>query len=348
MIPQPSVPPSKPATGMTAAGPAIKPPTGAPKPIVMQTPISQRISLTPRVDAAKPMGAPVPLGQRPTAPAIKPFGGAGAPTTPPRPAGVVDAAGVRPPEKGKTSRIPLESAKPSEAGSPAFPPGAKSRTSRIPLEALGAEAAALTAKPGAPKTIKIRPAAVPIPAARMTAAIPMPISTGAGAPGSTPEKSKTSRISLESAIQTPEAEAAREAAAKEAPQTVKIRAPGQAPAEARAVEPADAKESLSKTARLDEAVPEPEAEAGGARKTIKVKRPGGLKLAPATRMPGTSILPPQAAVVEAPAKAGISDLIFSLVGIAAVVVACVLIYVLAAQINPASGMSWPGKIAAVQ
>ena len=282
-----------------------------------------RISLTPRVEAPRPPGTPTGVPQKPSTPVARP-GFAPAAAGPTQPAPAATPTGIKPPDKGKTSRIPLEIA-------------------------TGGIGGTSDAKPGAPKTIKIHPTLSPGSTARVPGQIPIP--KGTFPADSTLEKSKTSRISLESAMEAPDAEPKADADSRKAPKTVKIRVPGKPASAVKTGPTPEAQDSLSKTAHLDVQTPEADEGSTTRRKTIKIRRPGqksGLKLAPVTRMPGTTIPAPQAAAEEAPAKSGVSDLIFSLVGIAAVLVACVVIYVLAAQVNPAMGLSWPGKITAVQ
>lgn len=253
--------------------------------------------------------------------------------------------------KKETSRIPLETAKPAGPGAPGSPGTItkrpvlkKGETSRIPLSAVGADEGE---RAGAPKTIKIKPT-LPPGAVRFG----KPGQEGEGtAEAPEDEKSKTSRIPLEKALSPDEGEA--ETGAEEAPQTVKLKPSSEAPTIK--AKPA-AKDALGKTARLD-IPPEEEAEAEEAgeegptptrRKTIRVKRPQqrpGMPSAEVARAEGAPAAQPvPGAAPKAPGKL---SWIFPVVAAAAIVVACVVVYLLAVQALPDMNLSWPGKIGSV-
>jgi len=255
--------------------------------------------------------------------------------------------------KQETSHIPLEAAAPVVAAvadaQPTRPVLKKSETSRIPLNAAVAAAGEDKPRPGAPKTIRIKPATTPT---GLRAAPPV----GAAAPDMPrtvaeplAAKSKTSRISLETAL-APETKQAQAAG----PATVKLKPPSEAPTVKVAKPPTaqateETKAAMSKTSRLDDLPAEDEEsedESPTRKKTIRVKRPdqqSGLK-APAVARVGGPVPPGTAA----PQKTGtVGWIVFSVLAVAAVFVACVLVYVLAVQAVPSLGLSWPGKIAAL-
>ena len=223
-------------------------------------------------------------------------------------------------------------------------PASKKETSRIPLEAA---VAASDPAPSAPKTVRIKPAQT------------QPLAASDAAADGEDTKRKTSRISLEAAL------AADQAGKGEAPKTIKLKRPAEAatvklsPAPAAAATagaavpaaqvPAAEPEApaMGKTARLDEDL---QGEEDGAtptkRKTIRVKRPtqrpGVKPSVSVARSPSSAAQPGMEAAFAAP-QASVGWLA-PVLSIAAILVCCVLIYVLAAQAYPGLGLSWPGAI----
>lgn len=236
----------------------VKPLPSAAKPVATQPMESRPAAVKPVYDkpvAVKPaMAKPLPTqpaAMKPVAvqpAAVQPIAAKPAAVTPAAEPVVVKPAAAQPlsvkpvttagvPEvspKKETSKIPLETAKPT--------PGA-------PGPASG-EAKTVKIKPTASSTVKVvKPAAIAEPAG-FTAPI-------------VDEKRKTSRISLESALGTPGGEG--EPTAK----TIKVKNEGDSPRITAAidVEP-------GKTSRLDEAMADMDGSASPTqRKTIKVKRP---------------------------------------------------------------------------
>lgn len=251
-----------------------------------------------------------------------------------------EADGKEPSDKKQTSRIPLESAKP-----------AVSEGDKKPKQA--------------PKTIRIKPAAPPskgkgLPKSGLPAATAGPAKEEDAAA----EKRKTSRISLEAALS---AESEGEKPAGSTPKTIKLKRPSEAPtvkvspgaSPAGADKQADAKKALSKTARLDEEPAPDEDTSPTRRKTIKVKRPSAQ-----TGPKGVSVTRPSEAPAagpggEAPAPEVIekTSWVFPVTALVAVLVSCVVIYLLAAQafgpkresLQLSYGaewldLSWPGEL----
>ena len=263
--PAPAVTGNKPLT--------IKPPAPAaqagPKPLTIKPPAAASPA-TPKPLAVKPPATaapatPKPLGG-PAAVAIKPPTAAPAATAqgpeddglsqtmeikmPPTP---LTAGG---PKKKETSRIPLEVA--------------KRQTSRIPLDS--AKQGDMTRGPAAtdaPKTIRIKPAT-----ASQGAAPVSPIAAKAETSNLEAAKRKTSRISLESAMQSGQED-------EGGPKTIRLKRPSEAPTIKVAKPPAAATAALDtaakgQTARID--IPDEDAEPDVSptrKKTIRVKRPSG-------------------------------------------------------------------------
>jgi hypothetical protein len=294
--------------------------------------------LAPAVKASPLM--PKPLATR-LAPAAQP--------EPKAPAAAADGAPVdasRADTKRKTSRIPIEKA----TGAPKDEP----------------EAAAASLKP---KTIKIRPTA-PIPKIRATQplSITAPMTEEANATISADaKKRKTSRIPLEDALTADKEgdDAAAETEDPARPKTIKIKRPGSsmdAPTvklkKTTLAEEEPAPAEMNKTARLD-SLPLDDADATPTqKKTIRVKRPsapvGGKPEIHRTGPGGLSLTPPEALVEEESDEPGA---VWAVLGMAATLVLCVVVYMLAAQaIGPNTAgtqisawkdgpnLSWPGKI----
>jgi len=261
----------------------------------------------------------------------------------PKPPEAKEAAPAKTNTKRKTSRIPLESAKAPET------------------KGEQGEAKATTLKP---KTIKIKPTA-PVPKVRSTQplSITVPIAEADSDKIHTDAaKRKTSRIPLEEALTADtESEEPAEAADPARPKTIKIKRPGSEASTVKARKPAPAKAAddgeMSKTARLD-SLPLDEADATPTqKKTIRVKRPDAASTATsapaAPPRPGLGLTPPEP-IEERSDEPGV---VWAILALAAMIVLCVVIYMLAAQaVGPnVSGtalsswtdgpnLSWPGKI----
>jgi len=178
-------------------------------------------------------------------------------------------------------------------------------------------------------------------------------------------KRKTSRIPLEEALTADkEPDEAAEPADPARPKTIKIKRPGSETATVKAKKPAPADKTateadnseLSKTSRLD--IPPDATDATPTqKKTIRVKRPdGGAAAKPAaTPHPAKGVVPPEP---MGPIRSDEPGTVWAILALAASLVMCVLIYVLAAQaVGPnisltglsswtdGPNLSWPGKIA---
>lgn len=223
--------------------------------------------------------------------------------------------------------------------------GSKRETSKIPLESA-------TAPSVAPKTIKI---ATP-PSARTS-----PIAIGST--GGPDLKRQTSRISLEAALGSEGEDKAK------GPKTIRLKRPSEAPTvRVQKAPTADAEGGgLSVTSEIEvpqEAADTPDTQ----KKTIKVKRPSqrrsvksvsvkrsadDVDVAPATATPiAASIAQPAATTTDSVHWTFITG------AIAAIIVICVTIYVLCAQVlgpnisltqlaygAPDAELPWPGRIA---
>jgi hypothetical protein len=261
--------------------------------------------------------------------------------------------------KKQTTRVDLTTAQ--EAASAVQ---AKKQTSRLPLETAvpppAGQALAGTPPgiPTAPKTIRLQrpPQATTVSAFQAPPAAPSSATDKIGA------KKMTSRIPLEAALTPEEAPAAAPAAGTATtPRTIRIKRPtptgveagakvAPPPAEAADVQATVAK-AKSQTAKIEE-MPEALAEISQPtqRKTIKIRRPDSMQaalsrppegLAPAA----AAVAAPEAAVFAAPAEGKpLWNAIFAVAGIAAIIVICVLIYVLATQALPGAGFRLPGQI----
>lgn len=314
-------PASKPAAAKPAAKPAAAKPAVAAKPAAAK-PAAEKpaaAKVKPQLDAAR-QGEPRPATARIQVPSAKPEEGQA-----PEPAAAAAAAKVKPTGKRETSKIPLAMAAPA----PGLAAGADKGT----------------------KTIKIKPAVMPagtvgaIPAKKTPAAAEEP-----SAPGET--KKKTSRIPLEAALSA-------DVGAKEkagAPKTIRLKRPGgkatvkATPADA-AKKPDQAQPdrgTLSKTSRLDESVADTDAATPTRRKTIRVKRPTqvqSVKGISVARSEGAPEEPAKPAGLQPPvpleAEVETVGWFYGLCGIAATIVACVVIYVILAQVFGPDGSMTP-------
>lgn len=387
----PSAPPTAPAVSgakpLTIKPPAMAAPTGpkpltvkppeiaapaAPKPIQVKPPEAAAATpATPKPLTVKPPAgatpaAPKPLAIKPpvtAAPAApKPLGGPAAVAINPPPAAAATedkgedslsqtmeikmptpslAAGG--PKKKETSRIPLEVA--------------KRQTSRIPLDT--AKKGDLTSGPAtaeAPKTIRIKPAT-----ASQAATPASPITAKAETSNLEAAKRKTSRISLEPAMQSGSED-------EGGPKTIRLKRPSEAPtikvAKPPAAVAATAADSAAKsqTARIDM----PEEEAGvdvspTRKKTIRVKRPtsssddtGPKEIKPAKGSPAE-----RAALAAANLPLGEPEPhgTFSFFAVAAIFICIACIYLFCSQAfgpnisltqlsygAPELDLPWPGKL----
>lgn len=268
-----------------------------------------------------------------------------------------------------TSSAPTPATTPAQSESPApaatdqgtaTPKGeSKRKTSRIPLETAqtpGAQDEAAASASSEPKTLKIKPNA-PVPQVRSTQ--PLNITVPIGSEDSGAAKHKTSRIPLESALTADtEPESASQPADAPAdparPKTIKIKRPGSESATVKKkAAPAKTDEgAMSKTARLDHLPLDEEETAPTQKKTIRVKRPDATSSA--APRPGVDLTPPEP--IEAP-PSDEPGAAWAILALAATLVLCVVIYLLAAQaLGPnisgtalsswpgGPNLSWPGKI----
>ncbi len=222
----------------------------------------------------------------------------------------------------------------------------KRKTSKIPLESA-------TATSVGPKTIKI----APIPKDLSARTSPIAI----GSAGSPDLKRQTSRISLEAALGSEGENKA------EGPKTIRLKRPSEAPTiRVQKAPTADAEEGdLHKTAEIElpqEADDTPDTQ----KKTIKVRRPSqrrsvksvSVKRSADGSNPASAT--PMAASVARPAAANTDSAHWTFItaSIAAMIVTCVTIYVLCAQVlgpnisltklaywAPDAELPWPGRIA---
>ncbi|MBT3296901.1 MAG: hypothetical protein HN919_01360 [Verrucomicrobia bacterium] len=303
----------------------------------------------PATAAPAPTPAPEPEAAKAAAPAIKlkPLAPKPAAANATEPAATPTAAPdpTKADTKRKTSRIPLASATPSEPdGDSDEPIGIKPRTIKI--------------KPSAPvpKIRSTQPLSITVPMAETDAAV---ASANADA-----EKRKTSRIPLEEALTADkESTEPAEPADPARPKTIKIRRPGSSEAATVKLKtPASVGGSgqadMGKTARLDSLDLTDADSTPTQKKTIRVKRPNAPQAAKpslnraAAAPSGRGLMPPEP--LEESDEPGV---VWALFGIAAMLVLCVVIYMLAAQaVGPnlsgtqlsswkeGPALSWPGKI----
>jgi hypothetical protein len=179
------------------------------------------------------------------------------------------------------------------------------------------------------------------------------------------EKRLTSRISLEAVLMPEEAGAATPAAGDSGPKTIRLKRPGEGttvkvisrPKLSKPDDDGTSAAALSRTARLEEPAEEEEGgETPTKRKTIRIKRPTQTPSAAGTGVRSEVSREPMQFVVEDE-----PSWIFPFVTIAAVLVVCVVIYVLLAQAfgpnisltelsygAPGMNLAWPGKIMMMQ
>ncbi len=250
--------------------------------------------------------------------------------------------------KRKTSRIPLESARAPEA------------------EEKKEEKKEEKAPKLKPKTIKIKPS-IPVPKVRSTQplSVTVPIADEDGEKvKADAAKRKTSRIPLEEALTADkESEEPAEPVDAARPKTIKIRRPGSEATTVKAKKPAPPAPAddgeMGKTARLDHLPLDDADTTPTQKKTIRVKRPDAASTASAAPTPapapgGLGLTPPEP--IEEP-RSDEPGVVWALLALAATLVLCVVIYMLAAQaFGPnATGtalsswtggpnLSWPGKI----
>ncbi len=270
-------------------------------------------------------------------------------------------------QKPEPAEAKAEEAAPSEEAAAAAKTDTKRKTSRIPLDsARGPEAAGDKDKAKVPalkpKTVKIKPS-VQVPKVRSTQplSITVPIAdVDSRKIQADAEKRKTSRIPLEEALTADkESEAPAEPVDPARPKTIKIKRPGSESATVKVKKPAmaaaDDGGEMSKTARLDH-LPLDDADATPTqKKTIRVKRPDAASTAASVvARPGLGLTPPEPSDEPRSDEPGA---VWALLALAATLVLCVVIYMLAAQAfgpnvsgtklsswTGGPNLSWPGKI----
>ena len=382
--PKPEPPASSPSTEPKVDQPRVT--TIHPGNIKPAAPVPTSINLKLSTPAARPAPVP-PIKLNPPESGAKPGGMPAAPvvTEPPsdsprtikiqRPAGLT-APGMKEPasppapassEAHTVMKVRVDAARtmppagPAPAQAPAAPAlTSKRETSKIPLEMAKAMHSSTPTGASAPKTIRIKP----------PSALPGPASAPSAAAMASAEKRKTSRISLESALNSD----TKESASTGAPETIKLKRPSEASTVKVVGAPAlgtddDAK---SKTARLDDIPGATEEDASPTRrKTIKVKRAPSPSVVGAPSagaepevagMPSTPSGIPLPAFARPPEPEPPSDELgwpFALVAVITLIVSFLTVYVISAQcFGPndvcrtqlsygAEGMrlEWPGRIA---
>lgn len=229
---------------------------------------------------------------------------------------------------------------------PAAPSAMKKQTARIELASALPEGAPAESVPSlTTKTIRL----TPLSAARPMTVKPatMPQKTVSAAALAEQAKQQTSRIPLEAALADEKAGAG--GIGSGSPKTIRIKRPAQGPVGKLPTPPAagvvDAAAQKSKTARVDAAAEAQPTDAGQAtqRKTIKIRRAEGGGMRPVPRSMAVARLEAEAAErqaenVEAPGA------IFTILSAVALVVLCVMIYVLMVQAMPQLGWNFPGKV----
>lgn len=240
--------------------------------------------------------------------------------------------------KKRTARVDLPKAAPDPAT------GLKKKTSRIPLDQVSAEPGAPTGAPvpgmGASKTIRLAPAPSSVPT--ITIAPSSKSTSAALLPDDV--KRQTSRIPLDAATTE------RQEPAAGVPKTIRIKRPAGLQS-VPIVSPAAQEEQMAAemtgktvTSRID--LPEQEiSEEGQAtqRKTIKIRRAEGGAVKPAPRSMAVARVEAQAAA-RAEADVAAPHAVFPLLAAAAVVLLCVMVYVLLLQAYPNLGWNFPGKV----
>lgn len=307
----------------------------------------------------------MPEQPRPEASAPAKPEAAAAPVAKPAAAVPAPAAAAAP----KSETAPL--GKPVGMGQPA----AKHATSKIALVE-AKPTLAIEKPPGAPKTIRIKPRPVPAPDA-------VDADTSAEDAARAHEarqaaKRKTSRVSLEAALEGPQ----EPGAGTPTPKTIRLKRPSEAPTvkvrPAPATTPAgaveapakeadapapDQKKRLGETARLDQ-LPVDTGATPTQRKTIKVKRPTQMATGmakPVLRRAGGAPASADGPTLAGPPRDAPSvdkcNPVFPIFTIAALLVVCVTVYLFCAQVfgpNPSLtrlsygvpelDLPWPGKM----
>ncbi len=229
------------------------------------------------------------------------------------------------------------------------PAGSKRATSKIPFSSSAAGDAIGT------KTIKIKPSAE---INRLTGNVPVPAPPTIDAKIPDPKR-QTSRISLESALGTEEESTG--------PKTIRLKRPSKTPT-VKVSENSD-EGSLSKTSKIE--MPKDAGIPATQKKTIKIKRPSqkrtgasvsvkrksGDETAESSNNTDTPILQPLQPLTKQKAP-DTAHWTFLFSSIAALIIACVFIYVLCAQVfgpnisltklayaAPDVELPWPGRIA---
>ena len=240
--------------------------------------------------------------------------------------------------KKETSRIPLEIAMPTDKGGIGFFSG---EPAKIP--GIRPTAVPVTIKLGKPQTLSSVPVSSQV------------------APVSSDEKRETSRISLEAIL----GQEKNFEKSKHAPKTIRLKRPTepstvkvlQRPDIMKMVDETVAVQDPSKTSILNEAVVEPaEGQTPTKRKTIRIRQPEKRPTVGSVTM---ARVKPEEGVVAAVTGAVVDEpgLFFPLAVTAAILIVCVMIYVLMAQaLGPNTSLTqlsygapdldfaWPGKI----
>ena len=362
----------------TPMAPVTKTTTVAQAPVIVsKSAAAMESSTTARLNMTPPVARPTQqadgtdtLKLKPPAPAAPVTATAG-PITEKRtavaPAAAAMSAGTTGPGTIKLQRPGQPTTPAPAAVAPAMDtrPAAKRETSRIPLEVATAMHAASAAAPGtAPKTIRIKSAGAVPGVIPNVLASPQPAPAAAPAPaapgtGSSADKRKTSRISLESAL-VPETKVG-----EESPKTIKLKRPSEASTVKLAAPPAEAvapssQDAKSKTARLDDLPPAEEEISPTRKKTIKVKRPSGAPGAGVVELADEGGEGPAAAFHAAAMQAPPEDSphwSFAIAAVTTLLLAIVTVWMLCAQVlgpdvclthlsygAKTTDLPWPGKV----
>jgi hypothetical protein len=343
--------------------PAVKDAAGAP---AVQANNTSRIKLTAKPTAKlKPIAisgddpspaAPIKAAPPPTTvrlqAKLKPVAAA-APVTAAAPKPITDSDGKSAALKPKSIKLkakPAMGIKRSSVDKTA-PKGSKHSTSKIPLG--NANSVSPIGETINTKTIKIKPSSDE-PSANKA---PLTIKPAAGAKVGD-SKSQTSRISLEAALGTDSD------SATTGPKTIRLKRPGKTPS-VKVNKIGNKDKDLGKTSKIE--LPDSNSDVPDTqKKTIKVKRPSQRRKAktmsvkrkddeaPAEGIPITPLSDLTAQNAPAPDTVHWTFIVSS---IAAVLVACVLIYVMCAQVfgpnisltklaywGPTVELPWPGRI----
>lgn len=297
-------------------------------------------------------------------PKVSPFAKpeAGAPTTPaapgaPRPITVrLKPVAAAPAAEAPAAAVPAAT---PAVGIPAAAAANPRATSRVPVPEAVAPAAA--GAPVRPMTVRLRPVAAPVPAAGSTQSIavvdiPEPVTAPVAlqpqsppTPGANPlpagpkppsaaqtqaAKSKTSRISLDSAIGV----APVGGEAKDGPKTIRLKRPTDLAAPTVPVQKPPASAAVRQTSRIpDSALPtaaEGDSAAVTQKKTLKIKRPGAAEAAPEAAVggegfpEGVQMTPISAADFDAKEESSVFTAVSAVAAIAAAVVVFALMWML--------------------